>query len=147
MTRGFWLKTPSHFAMLRSGTARLILALVAAAKIVAHWVAFAPPLMLAAVIAAGLLDLSGATLLRVEIGLEQAMEVHDDIFHLGIVDGALRGGAPRLFGRGVIGKDTDHVELGRVDKVERLRILHASAENEMQLAHTSLLGKGLPQGL
>ncbi|MBD8639713.1 heme exporter protein CcmB [Sphingomonas sp. CFBP 13733] len=45
------------------------LALVAAAKIVAHWTAFAPPLMLAAVIAAGLLDLSGATLLRVEIGL------------------------------------------------------------------------------
>jgi len=45
------------------------LALVAAAKIVAHWVAFAPPLMLAAVIAAGLLDLSGATLVRVEIGL------------------------------------------------------------------------------
>lgn len=45
------------------------LALVAAAKIVAHWVAFAPPLMLAAVIAAGLLDLSGATLARVEIGL------------------------------------------------------------------------------
>jgi len=42
------------------------LALVAAAKIVAHWIAFAPPLMLAAVIAAGLLDLSGA---RVEIGL------------------------------------------------------------------------------
>ena len=45
------------------------LALVAAAKIVAQWVAFAPPLMLAAVIAAGLLDLSGATLARVEIGL------------------------------------------------------------------------------
>ncbi|KQM92716.1 MULTISPECIES: heme exporter protein CcmB [Sphingomonas] len=45
------------------------LALVAACKVVAHWVAFAPPLMLAAVIAAGLLDLSGATLLRVEIGL------------------------------------------------------------------------------
>ncbi len=45
------------------------LALVAAAKIVAHWIAFAPPLMLAAVIAAGLLDLSGATLARVEIGL------------------------------------------------------------------------------
>ena len=45
------------------------LALVAACKVVAHWVAFAPPLMLAAVIAAGLLDLSGATLVRVEIGL------------------------------------------------------------------------------
>ena len=45
------------------------LALVAFAKIVAHWLGFAPPLMLAAVIAAGLLDLSGATLARVEIGL------------------------------------------------------------------------------
>ena len=45
------------------------MAAVAGAKIVAHWLAFAPPLMLAAVIAAGLLDLSGATLARVEIGL------------------------------------------------------------------------------
>jgi heme exporter protein B len=45
------------------------MALVAAAKIVAHWLAFAPPLMLAAVLAAGLLDLSATTLLRVELGL------------------------------------------------------------------------------
>jgi len=42
---------------------------VAAAKIVAHWLAFGPPLMLAAVLAAGLLDLPGATLWRVELGL------------------------------------------------------------------------------
>ncbi|MEO8376015.1 MAG: heme exporter protein CcmB [Sphingomonas bacterium] len=42
---------------------------VAAVKIAAHWLAFGPPLMLAAVIAAGLLDLSTATLLKVEIGL------------------------------------------------------------------------------
>jgi heme exporter protein B len=47
----------------------LSMASVAAAKIAAHWLAFGPPLMAAAVIAAGLLDLSGATLLRVEIGL------------------------------------------------------------------------------
>ena len=45
------------------------LALVAFAKIVAHWLGFAPPLMLAAVIAAGLFDLSAATLLRIELGL------------------------------------------------------------------------------
>jgi heme exporter protein B len=45
------------------------LAAIAAAKIVAHWLSFGPPLMLAAVVAAGLLDLSGETLLRVEIGL------------------------------------------------------------------------------
>ena len=45
------------------------LAAVAAAKMLAHWLAFAPPLMLAAVIAGGLLDLSGDTLLLVEAGL------------------------------------------------------------------------------
>lgn len=42
---------------------------VAAAKTLAHWLAFAPPLMLAAVIAAGLLDLSAETLARIELGL------------------------------------------------------------------------------
>jgi heme exporter protein B len=35
----------------------------------AHWLAFAPPLMLAAVVAAGLLGLPGGTLGRVELGL------------------------------------------------------------------------------
>lgn len=45
------------------------LALVAFAKTVAHWLGFAPPLMLAAIIAAALFDLPAATLLRVEAGL------------------------------------------------------------------------------
>ena len=42
------------------------MAAVAAAKMLAHWLSFAPPLMLAAVIAGGLLDLSGGTLAMVE---------------------------------------------------------------------------------
>ena len=42
---------------------------VATAKIVAHWLAFAPPLMATTVVAAGLLDLPGATLALVELGL------------------------------------------------------------------------------
>lgn len=42
---------------------------VAAAKTIAHWIGFAPPLMIAAVIAAALLGLPGETLWRVEIGL------------------------------------------------------------------------------
>lgn len=45
------------------------MAAVAAAKTLAHWLAFAPPLMAAAVIAAGLLGLSAETLWRVELGL------------------------------------------------------------------------------
>ena len=42
---------------------------IACAKWLAHWLAFAPPLMLAAVVAAGLFGLSGTTLLTVELGL------------------------------------------------------------------------------
>ena len=45
------------------------LAAVAGAKMVAHWLTFAPPLMLAGVIAAGLLDLPASTLGLVELGL------------------------------------------------------------------------------
>lgn len=45
------------------------LAAVSAAKTLAHWLAFAPPLMLAAIIAAALLGLPGETLLLVELGL------------------------------------------------------------------------------
>lgn len=45
------------------------LVLIGVAKTIAHWLGFAPPLMLAAVVAAGLFDLSAATLLRVELGL------------------------------------------------------------------------------
>ena len=42
---------------------------VAAAKVLAHWLAFAPPLMAATVIAAGLLGLSAEALGQVELGL------------------------------------------------------------------------------
>ncbi|MBX9860252.1 MAG: heme exporter protein CcmB [Sphingomonas sp.] len=42
---------------------------VSAAKIVAHWLSFGPPLMLAAVIASGLLGVSADALLAIEIGL------------------------------------------------------------------------------
>ena len=42
---------------------------VAAAKLTAHWLSFGPLLMLATLPAAALLDLDGATLARLEIGL------------------------------------------------------------------------------
>jgi len=45
------------------------MAAISGAKIVAHWLAFAPPLMLTAVIAAALLDLPGEALAQVEVGL------------------------------------------------------------------------------
>ena len=45
------------------------MATLAAAKIAGHWLGFGPPLMAAAVIAAGLLGMPGAALVRVELGL------------------------------------------------------------------------------
>ena len=44
-------------------------ATVLAARVLGHWLGFGPPVMLAAVIAAGLLDVPLAALLRVEAGL------------------------------------------------------------------------------
>ena len=41
----------------------------AGARVIAHWLTFGPPLMLAAVPAAGLLRLSSDTLMRLELGL------------------------------------------------------------------------------
>lgn len=43
--------------------------MVAAAKLIAHWLSFGPPLMIAALPAAALLRLDGATLWRLEAGL------------------------------------------------------------------------------
>jgi heme exporter protein B len=42
---------------------------VALAKVTAHWLSFGPPLMIAAIPAAGLLRLEAATLARLELGL------------------------------------------------------------------------------
>ncbi|MDR6114369.1 MULTISPECIES: heme exporter protein CcmB [unclassified Sphingomonas] len=47
----------------------LSLPLVMGVRILGHWLAFAPPLMLAALLAAGLFGLDGAALVRVEAGL------------------------------------------------------------------------------
>ncbi|MFN3677164.1 MAG: heme exporter protein CcmB [Sphingomonas pseudosanguinis] len=47
----------------------LSLPLVLLLRIVAHWLAFAPPLMLAALVASGLFGLDGAAAMRVELGL------------------------------------------------------------------------------
>lgn len=42
---------------------------VASAKLVAHWLSFGPPLMLAAIPASALVRIDGATLMRLELGL------------------------------------------------------------------------------
>ena len=67
----------------------LPVALVAAAKVLAHWLAFAPPLMAATVVAAGLLGMDAATLVAVELGL---LIGTPGLAALGVATGALVAG-------------------------------------------------------
>ena len=65
------------------------LALVGLAKLLAHWLSFAPPLMAAGVLAAGLLGIAPATLVRVELGL---LIGTPGLAALGLATGALVAG-------------------------------------------------------
>ena len=72
------------------------LAVVAAAKIVAHWLAFAPPVMAAALLSAALLGLDAPTLVAVEAGLALGTP---GLAALAVATGALTAG---LRGAGAI---------------------------------------------
>ena len=54
----------------------------------------------------------------VHVRLEQAVEVDHDIFHLGIVDGALGGAAPGFLGLGIAVEQADEVDLFEVGEFE-----------------------------
>ncbi len=69
------------------------------------------------------------------LGLEQAVEVDDDIFHLGVVDGALGGAAPGFLGFGIAVEQADEVDGIEIGEVEAAGIADAAAEDEMKLAH------------
>ena len=69
-----------------------------------------------------------------QLRLEQAVEVDDDIFHLGVVDGALGAAAPGVERAGIIGIEADQVDRVEVE-VEAARILDPAAEHQMELAH------------
>lgn len=55
----------------------------------------------------------------------------DDIFHLRIVNGALRRGAPRFFGRIIVVVKADDVQVIQAREVEAARIVHAAPEDEV----------------
>lgn len=65
---------------------------VASAKLVAHWLSFAPPLMLAAIPAAALVRIDGETLLRLEAGLALGTPA---LAALGLLVASLTAGLPR----------------------------------------------------
>ena len=63
------------------------------------------------------------------------MQVDHDIFHLGIIDGALGGGAPGFLRCREAVEQTDEVDLVEVDEFQALRILDPPAEYQVKLAH------------
>ena len=63
------------------------------------------------------------------------MQVNNDIFHLGIVDGALRAAAPGFFGFGVIIEEADEVDRVQIDEIEAAWVFDAAPEYQVKLAH------------
>src|SRR3984885_3233419 len=87
---------------------------------------------------------SGRPCRRSEAGLEQAMQMDDEIAGLGAVDRRLRLGAPGSLGAGVIGKDADNVELPGITKFVAFERFQLAAEHQVQPLRLCLvLGLGV----
>lgn len=71
--------------------------------------------------------------------------MNDDIAHLGIVNRALGGTAPRLFGAFIVRENANKIDGAEVSEIKGLRIADAAAEHQMKLAHNGfLLGEVMP---
>ena len=60
------------------------------------------------------------------------MQVHDEVSHLGIVDGFAGLALPGGMGGGVVGIETHHVKLAQVLEVHVLHVVEFAAKNHMQ---------------
>src|SRR5712692_8334102 len=70
--------------------------------------------------------------LGVGVGVEQAVQMDDEIAHVRIVDRLLRLGLPGAVGRGIIGIDADDVELGEILELGVVELRQFAAEHEMR---------------
>ena len=60
------------------------------------------------------------------------MHMNDEITHLRVVDGALGGALPGIVRLGVVGKDTDDVEIRQILELQPLERGQLAPEDEMQ---------------
>src|SRR5215510_192121 len=70
-----------------------------------------------------------AVLIRLRI--EQPVQMHDEIAHVGVVDGLLGLRLPGGVGGGVVGIDPDDVHLRQIPELDSAEILELAAEHEM----------------
>src|SRR3954470_5513865 len=70
--------------------------------------------------------------LRFLTGIEQAVEMHDEIAHVGVVYGLLRLCLPRRIGGRVIGKNADDFHLIEILEGRVFKIGQFAADHEMK---------------
>ena len=73
--------------------------------------------------------------LRRQVGFEQPVEVDDHIAHLCVINRFLCLASPRIFGAGIIGKDTNEVDLLQINERKCAGIADATAHHEVEFLH------------
>src|SRR5450631_2803741 len=66
------------------------------------------------------------------VGVEQAVQMDDEIPHLRVVDGLLRLAPPGRIGGGVVRVDADDIELVEILEFGRFEAVELAAEHEMK---------------
>ncbi len=67
----------------------------------------------------------------VRCGIKQAVQVHDEVAHLGVVDGFARLAKPGLVGFRVVRKKSDHIQLREILEINILDVMELAAKDEM----------------
>ena len=62
------------------------------------------------------------------LGVQQAVQMDDDVFDVGFIDAGLAGAAPRPFRRITVGKDADDIEPIRIDEIRALGVFDLPAK-------------------
>jgi hypothetical protein len=65
-------------------------------------------------------------------GIEQPVQMHDEVAHMRIVDGTMSGVLPGVVGLGLVGIDADNVELLEIAELDSIERRQLAAEYEMK---------------
>ena len=65
-------------------------------------------------------------------GFQEAMQVNNDVFLIGIIDRRMALTAPGFVGQLVVGKDPHDLETVQVDEIDSARIFYFAAENKVE---------------
>ena len=68
---------------------------------------------------------------RFRCGIKQAVQMHDEVAHLGVVDGFARLAKPGLVRLGVVRKKSDHIQLREILEINILDVMELAAKDEM----------------